>query len=217
MCGEPTLHRRRLMGGGVVENQVHVEFGGYFGVDLAQEPQELGGAVAGVQRSDDLSAGQVQGGVEAGGAVADVVVAGARRGAGQHRETGAVRLRAWIWVFSSTHSTNARSGGSRYSPTTSRTLATNNGSLDSFHESCLCGANPNARHTRDTIDWLNPRCWAIDRVDQCVASVGVVSKVAMISASIWSSPTTRGRPGRARRPTRPGGTRRSGCATAAPC
>ena len=98
--------------------------------------------------------------------------------------TGAVRLRAWIWVFSSTHSTKARSGGSRYSPTTSRTLATNSGSLDSFHESCLCGANPNARHTRDTIDWLNPRCSAIDRVDQCVASGGVVSNVAVINASI---------------------------------
>ncbi len=39
-------------------------------------------------------------------------------------------FKAWIWVFSSTHSTNARSGGFRYSPTTSRTLATNNGSLD---------------------------------------------------------------------------------------
>ena len=37
----------------------------------------------------------------------------------------------------------------------SRTFATNSGSLDSFHESCLCGANPNARHTRETIDWLN--------------------------------------------------------------
>jgi len=28
----------------------------------------------------------------------------------------------------------------------------NSGSLVSFHESCLWGANPNARHTRETID-----------------------------------------------------------------
>jgi hypothetical protein len=75
-------------------------------------------------------------------------------------------------------------------------LSTNNGSLDSFHESCLCGANPNARHTRETIDWLNPRWVAIDRVDQCVASAGVVSNVAVIKSLIRSSPTTRGRPGR---------------------
>ena len=108
----------------------------------------------------------------------------------------AVRLSAWIWVFSSTQSTSARSGGSRYSPTTSRTFSTNSGSLDSFHESCLCGANPNARQTRETIDWLNPRCSAIDRVDQCVASGGVLSNVVVINALICSSPTTRGRPGR---------------------
>src|SRR5215217_4120868 len=74
----------------------------------------------------------------------------------------------------------------------SRTLATNSGSLDSFHESCLCGANPNARHTRDTIDCDSPRCSAIDRVDQCVASGGALSNVAVINASICSPPTTRG-------------------------
>jgi hypothetical protein len=40
-------------GGGVVQDEVHVEVGGYFGVDLAEKRRELGGAVAGVQRSDD--------------------------------------------------------------------------------------------------------------------------------------------------------------------
>ena len=44
----------------------------------------------------------------------------------------------------------------------------------------MCGANPNARHTRETIDWLNPRWVAIDRVDQCVESGGVVSSVAVV-------------------------------------
>jgi hypothetical protein len=56
--------------------------------------------------------------------------------------------------------------------------------LDSFHESCLCGANPNARHTRETMDCDSPKWVAIDRVDQCVASGGVVSSVAVMSASI---------------------------------
>jgi hypothetical protein len=45
-------------------------------------------------------------------------------------------------------------------------------------------ASPNARHTRETIDCDNPRCAAIDRVDQWVASRGVDSKVATINASI---------------------------------
>jgi hypothetical protein len=46
------------------------------------------------------------------------------------------------------------------------------------------------------MDCDSPRCSAIDRVNQCVAFGGVVSNVAVINASIWSSPTTRGRPGR---------------------
>ena len=41
----------------------------------------------------------------------------------------AERSSAWIWDFSSTHSTSACSGGSRYSPTTSRTLSMNSGSV----------------------------------------------------------------------------------------
>ena len=35
---------------------------------------------------------------------------------GRIGSSGCVRSRAWIWDFSSTHSTNARSGGSRYRP-----------------------------------------------------------------------------------------------------
>ena len=43
---------------------------------------------------------------------------------------GAVRSRAWIWDFSSTHSTTALSGGARYRPTTSVTLPTSSGSVE---------------------------------------------------------------------------------------
>jgi hypothetical protein len=68
--------------------------------------------------------------------------------------------------------------------------------LDSFHESCLCGANPNARQIRDTAVWLIPSSAANDRVDQCVALIGVLSRVRVITASTWSSDTVRGRPGR---------------------
>ena len=70
------------------------------------------------------------------------------------------------------------------------------GSLLSFHESCRCGANPNARQIRDTADCDIPSSAASDRVDQCVASFGVVSRVRVITASTWSSTTERGRPGR---------------------
>jgi hypothetical protein len=59
--------------------------------------------------------------------------------------TGAVRSRAWTWVFSSTHNTTAASGGLRYRPTMSQTLSTNCGSVDSFKSSIRCGFNPNVR------------------------------------------------------------------------
>ena len=40
-AGQPTLYRRGLVGGGVVQDEVHVEVGGHLGVDLLQERQEL--------------------------------------------------------------------------------------------------------------------------------------------------------------------------------
>ena len=72
----------------------------------------------------------------------------------------------------------------------------NSGSLDSFQVSTLCGASPNARHTRDTVDCDIPRWAAIDRVDQCVASFGAFSRVSVINTSTSASDTDLGRPGR---------------------
>ena len=53
-----------------------------------------------------------------------------------------------IWLFSSTHSTRARSGGLRYSPTMSRTFSTNSGSDDSLNVSERCGCRPKACQIR---------------------------------------------------------------------
>jgi len=50
----------------------------------------------------------------------------------------------WIWLFSSTDSTSARSGGLRYNPTISRTLSMNSGSFDSLKVSTRCGCRANA-------------------------------------------------------------------------
>jgi hypothetical protein len=84
----------------------------------------------------------------------------------------------------------------RYRPTTSRTLSMNNGSRLSFQESCRCGWRANARQIRDTADCDRPSSAASDRVDQCVALAGVLSSVAVMTASTCSSDTVRGRPGR---------------------
>jgi hypothetical protein len=82
---------------------------------------------------------------------------------------GRVRSSAWTWLFSSTQGTTARSGGFRYSPTTSRTFPTNCGSGDSLNVSDRCGCGPNARQIRPTVVRPSPLATAIPRVLQWVA------------------------------------------------
>ena len=89
--------------------------------------------VAGV---GDLAGGDLQRGEQGGGAVPDVVVGlPSPAGPGRIGRIGAVRSSAWIWDFSSIESTTALSGGFRYSPTTSRTLASSCGSVENLNVS----------------------------------------------------------------------------------
>jgi len=74
------------VGGGVVEDEVDVEVGRDLAVDRLEELLELDRAVAGVQRPDHLTGGDVQCRVEARGALALVVVGRALRCAGEHRQ-----------------------------------------------------------------------------------------------------------------------------------
>jgi len=71
-----------------------------------------------------------------------LVVVGQRAAAPSRQgQPGWVRSRAWTWLFASTARTNARSGGSRYSPTTSRSFSTNCGSRESLKVSTRCGCS----------------------------------------------------------------------------
>jgi hypothetical protein len=115
---------------------------------------------------------------------------------GQHRQhrLGAVqRLHLGLLVHPST---SARSGGSRDRPTTSRTCSTNSGSLDSLKVSVRCGGSRTAFQIRPTMERLSPERLAIDARDQWVASGGVSSRVATITASTCSSLMFLGAPGR---------------------
>ena len=109
--------------------------------------------------------------------------------------SGRVRSSAWIWVFSSTHRTNALSGGFRYRPTISRTFSIKSGSDDSLKVSVRWGCSPKARHMRLMVLWLRPERLAIERVLQWVASVGVVSRVIATTLSTSASAVLRGVPG----------------------
>ena len=79
-----------------------------------------------------------------------LVVVAANRSAcpGRIGKRGWERSRAWIWLFSSTQRTRARSGGAKYRPTMSRTFSTKKGSLDSLKVSERCGCKPKARQMR---------------------------------------------------------------------
>src|SRR5215217_1705558 len=176
MGPKPFGDRRGLVGGVVVTDQVHIQLGGDLAVQRGQKLLELGGAMAAVDRSVD----QVR-----------------RSGSpGIIGSTGAERSSAWIWDFSSTHNTSAFSGGSRYNPTTSRTLSMKWGSVLILNVSTRCGLSPNAFQIRPTVDFDSPDSLAIDVRDQCVASSGWRSRVATSTASICSSPIVRGAPGR---------------------
>src|SRR5664279_4174194 len=72
----------------------------------------------------------------------------------------------------------------------------NSGSLLSLNVSTRCGLSRNSFQIRPIVDRDNPVSAAIEARDQCVASFGVRSSVATMTASICSSAIVRGAPGR---------------------
>src|SRR5258705_767466 len=101
--------------------------------------------------------------------------------------TGEDRSRACTWDFSSTHNTTALVGGSRYSPTTSRTFSMNIGSLLNLNVSLRWGLRRNAFQILPTVDLDSPERLAIEVRDQWVALFGVCSNVATTTSSTSSS------------------------------
>src|SRR5438128_7830434 len=73
-----------------------------------------------------------------------------------------------------------------------RLLSTKRGSVDSLKVSLRCGCSENARQMRCTVETDRPDALAIERVLQCVAAAGMVSKVVVTTSVILSSPILRG-------------------------
>jgi hypothetical protein len=142
------------------------------GVDELEEPQELLVAMTPVMLGDHRSAGDVQGGEQAGRAVPDIVMGHPRRCGWQHRQAGRGPVQGLDLGPLIDRENQGLLGRSRYRPTTSRTLSMNCGSADNFHVCTRWGLSPKARQIREIAAWLIPVAAAIDRVDQCVSSPG---------------------------------------------
>src|SRR5680860_1119672 len=107
---------------------------------------------------------------------------------GRSGRIGAVRSSACTWDFSSMHTTTAFSGGLRYRPTTSRTLASSSGSVENLKVSTRHGCSFHLRQIRATVAKEMPSCAASSRLDQCVtpSSGGGGCKVVTTTvARIW--------------------------------
>src|SRR5665647_2465589 len=92
MGEQPAPHRRGLVGGVVVEDEVDLKVGRDLTLERCQEALELDRAMAGVRRADHLAGGGVERREQAAGAVALIVVGSARRRAGQQRLAAIERL-----------------------------------------------------------------------------------------------------------------------------
>src|SRR5436190_23579421 len=117
---EPALDRRSLVGGVVVDDQMQIEIWQGFLVDALEEPQEFPVPVSRHAFADDRAVKHVQGCEQRGCAMALVVVGHGTGTPLLHRQARlgtierldlALLSSAWIWLFSSTDSTSALSGG----------------------------------------------------------------------------------------------------------
>jgi hypothetical protein len=98
--------------GVIVDDQMQLALSWGFAVDLVEEADELLMPVAAHALADDLAIEHVQRGEQGGSAVALIIMVIVPQRPGLIGSPGCVRSSAWIWLFSSTDSTSACSGGS---------------------------------------------------------------------------------------------------------
>ena len=108
--GKPAADRLGLMRTVVVQDEVHVEFCGYVAFDGIEESAELTGTMTMMKLAQHVTAGDVESGEQAGGAVPFVVMATALDLSGAHgqkRRSAIQRLNLALLV----HAQNQRSVG----------------------------------------------------------------------------------------------------------
>ena len=202
MTAEPGVDLGMLVSGVVIRDDLDDLADRYLGLD-------------GVEETDELLMTMVLHVATDGGA--DEHVEGGEQGVVPSRpffisNPGWVRSRAWIWLFSSSDSAMTWADGSTQSPTTSRSLATKSGSLESLNWRHRYGCNPCAFQMRRTALALMPQALAIMSAVQYVVSAGGSSSVRFATRSAMSGPRGGIREGRVlsrKRPLMPSSANRS--------
>ena len=99
--GQPTANELSFVRAIVVQDEMHIEVWGDVALDGIEEAAELTGAMPAMHLAEHLAAGYVESGEQAGGAVANVVVAAAfdlSRAHGQQRSGAIQRLNLAFFV-----------------------------------------------------------------------------------------------------------------------
>src|SRR5712671_6693857 len=145
----------------------------------------------------DFAVGRIERRKQGCGAVAFVVMGQGLAATALERQAGLGTIsRAWIWLFSSTHSTRACWGGFRYKPTMSSSFSAKAGSLLILKLSTRCGFRPWWRQMRRTLASLIPAAAAMVRVLQWVALGGFWRVVMLTTRRMKLAPILGVRPGR---------------------
>ena len=195
-AGEPVLDLGVAVGGVVVDDQVDVEVLRHAGVDVAEEGEELLVAVSLAAPGDHLAGGDVEGGEQGGGAVADVVVGDAldvSEPHGQHRLGAVERLHLALLVDAQHQGVVRRVEVQADDVAHLVDEEGVAGELEGF-----AAVRLQSEGAPDTVDsggaW--PTARAMERRLQWVASVGVSSKVRRTTSVMSSSLIRLGVPGR---------------------
>src|SRR6267142_1482442 len=105
--GQPLVNDRSLVRAIVVHDQVYVKIFGHVGIDLIEEFPKLQRAVTSVHLTQDLAVLNIQCRKQRCNSMTFVIMSASLRLSRSYGNKGAVRSKAWIWDFSSTHSTTA--------------------------------------------------------------------------------------------------------------
>ncbi len=193
---EPTTDQSGLVGPVVVHDQVHVEISGDCLFDGVEELPELHRAMTAVALADHSSAGCVERGEQRGGSVPLVVMGAQLWLTGPHgqQRLGAIEGLDLGFLVDTQHKGLVR-----------RIEVEAHDVSDLVDEQRVRGEleglapmrlKPKGTQIRVIALWLSPTRLAIERVLQCVASLGLLSRVRVTTRSTAASLILRGAPGR---------------------